>query len=99
MIRKLMFGMVARPPEQPIIIVKAPKGTFRAPWDAAKAVTELRTTLQSDQLDLEVVVMDGDPDKNPKLFGGSAGTSTYVRSVLGTIADPTYAWTPVSLDC
>ena len=87
--------LIARPPDQMILIVKASRGTFRAPWDAARAVEALRAHLPSDQLHLDVVAMDGEPTANPQLFGLSASTA-YVRSALATMANCT--WTPMKLD-
>jgi hypothetical protein len=98
MVRKLLTTLVARPQGDPIVIVQAPRGTFHAPWEAASAIEALRKTLPSDQLHLDIVVMDGEPTKNPKLFASSSDSSTYIRSVLSTIAVPTFMWTPKSLD-
>ncbi len=98
MVRKLLTALLARPQGGPILIMKAPWGTFRAPWEAARAIEALKKTLPSDQLHLDIVVMDGEPTKNPKLFGSSPGSSDYIRSVLATIAAPTLTWTPTALD-
>lgn len=97
MVRNFLTGLIARPPAEPIIILKAPRGTFRAPWDAARAVQTLKERLPSEQLHLDVVVMDGEPTANPKLFGSSPDSSAYVRNVLAELA--THTWTPTALDC
>jgi hypothetical protein len=95
MTHKLMTTLVARPPGEPIIIVKAPRGIFRAPWEAAGAITALRPRLPSEQLHLDVVIMAGEPTEDPKLFG-SPDSSAYIRSALATIA--THTWTPATID-
>jgi hypothetical protein len=96
MVKKLMTTLVARPQHTPIIIVKAPKGTFRAPWDATGVIKVLRTRLPSEQLQWGVVIMDGEPTENPKVFGSSLDSEAYVRSNLKIIAAQT--WTPITLD-
>ena len=72
MVRSLSVGLVDRPDAKPIIIVKAQKDAFRASWEAATAITELRTRLPSEQSELDVVVMVGEPAETPRLYGASA---------------------------
>jgi len=97
MAKNLATSLAARPGADPILLLKAPKGTFHAPWDAARAVEALKMQLPSEKLHLDIVVMDGEPLANPKLFGPSAATA-YIRSILANIAVPTWEWSPTKLD-
>ncbi len=98
MMRNLATSLIKRPDGKLIVVLKAPRGTFRAPWDAARAVAALKARLPSDQLGLDIVAMDGDPSKNPKLFG-SSDASYYIRNALPSIAAHTWPWSPTTLDC
>ncbi|HXL69039.1 MAG TPA: hypothetical protein VN930_09775 [Xanthobacteraceae bacterium] len=79
--------------------MKAPAGTFHAPWEAARAIEVMKATMPSDRLHLGIVVMVGDPAKNPRLFGPSSEATAYVRSVLATIAEAQLTWEPIAVDC
>ncbi|SRR6266852_229883 len=96
MIRNVATILVARPPDQPILVLKARKGTFHAPWDAARAVAALKPRLPSEQLRFDIVVIDGEPSENPKLFGESSNASAYIRAVLASLT--TLPWTASTLD-
>jgi len=98
MLRKFSIALVSRPRGDPILLMRAPWGTFHAPWEAAAAIEALRKNLPSNQLHLDIVVMDGELTKNPKLFGGSSDSSAYIRGVLPSVPNPSLTWTPISLD-
>ncbi|MDP2620364.1 MAG: hypothetical protein Q8P46_09335 [Hyphomicrobiales bacterium] len=74
--------LVERTDGNPILVVKGRRGTFHAPWDAARATSALRTRLPADQLTYDIVVMDGEPGEHPRVYGASPEATAYVRTVL-----------------
>jgi hypothetical protein len=99
MVRHLHTTLIARPGAAPIIVVKASAGTFHAPWEAARAIEAMKATMPAERLHLSIVVMVGDPARNPRLFGSSSDAAAHIRSVLAAIADPGLTWEPIALDC
>jgi hypothetical protein len=59
----------------------------------------MKATMPANRLHLDIVVMVGDPAKNPRLFGPSSEATAYVRGVLAAIADAQVTWEPIAVDC
>ena len=90
MTRTLSTMLVERIDGDPIVVLKGPRGTFHAPWDAARATSALKSRLPAAQLGYDIVVMDGEPNEQPRFFGDSPDATAYVRSALSTLGFGTW---------
>lgn len=86
----LSTRIVERIDGNPIIVAKGRRGTFHAPWDAARATSALKMRLPAEQLEYDIVVMDGEPGDHPRVYGSSPEATAYVRTVLSTLTKGTW---------
>jgi hypothetical protein len=63
-------------------------------WNAEEIAEKARSTLKAGDYSPDIVVMEGEPSDDPKLFGSSSCVS-YIRSILQTLAYST--WNPAVL--
>lgn len=82
--------VVEREEGSPIIVLKGRRGTFHAPWDAARATSALRMRLPAEQLEYDIVVMDGEPTDHPRFYGSSPDATAYIRTVIPTLESGTW---------
>ena len=70
-------------------------GSGQNGWNAEEIAEKARSTLKGGDYSPDIVVMEGEPNDNPKLFGSTSCVS-YIRSILQTLANST--WHPAVLN-
>ena len=78
-----------------IFIFKLAAGYLRNAKQADDIATKAESTLKAGDYRPDIVIMEGEPGANPKLFG-SHSCVTYIRSILPSLAGP--VWRPAILD-
>jgi len=96
MTRQVSTALVRVPDAAPFIVVKLPKGTVHTHLGSEHIINALRKRLPPEQLILEIVVMDGEPSEQPKLFATSHDIEMLVQSILPKLF--TQKWKLAKLD-
>jgi hypothetical protein len=96
MIRDVWTTIVPRPLGEEIFVAKVTKGTAPNKWFAQRVINAVRAKVPLDQIALEVVVMDGEPDEEPTVIGSTPDAGNFVRSVVPQLAG--YRWQLMQLD-
>jgi hypothetical protein len=78
-----------------IHLFKLDRGALESDWEAYQVAAKLSQRLHAPHRFYHVVIMEGEPGENPRLFGPSASVAR-VRSMLGEIAG--HAWAPVHFE-
>jgi hypothetical protein len=86
MMRDVWTTVMPRALGEEIIVAKVAKGTAPNRWLAQRVIDAVRTKVPLDQIALEVVVMDGEPDEQPIVIGSSPDAENFVRSVVPQLA-------------
>ena len=64
-------------------------------WDAEEIAGKARSSLKGGDYVPDIIIMEGEPGDDPKLFGSGASVS-YIRSILPTLGKD--IWRPAVLD-
>ena len=78
-----------------LYIFKLPSGDLQTAQEAEDIAEKVKSNLQGGDYVPDVVVMEGEPGGNPRLFGPRPSVS-YIRSILPSI--PKNVWHPAILD-
>jgi hypothetical protein len=78
-----------------VYIFKLASGSLQNGWKAEDIAEKARSNLKAGDYSPDIVVMEGEPGDNPKLFGSTSCVS-YIRSILQTL--PQGIWHPAVLD-
>jgi hypothetical protein len=78
-----------------VYIFKLSSGTLQTAREADEIAEKARSNLRGGDYVPDVVIMEGEPNSNPKLFGTDPSVS-YIRSVLPRL--PKDAWHSAILD-
>ena len=78
-----------------IHLFKVDRGAIEDDEEANRIATRLRERLFAAHRPPDVVIMEGEPDENPRLFGADESVA-HIRSMLATIAG--HAWAPVQFE-
>ena len=90
MIRDVWTTTVPRLVGEEIIVAKVAKGTAPNKWFAQRVINAVRAKVPLDQIALEVVVMDGEPQEGPTVIGSSPDAGNFIRSIVSQLAS--YRW-------
>ena len=96
MMRDVWTTIVPRPSGKEIFVAKVTRGTAPNSWFAQRVINAVRAKVPLDQIALEVVVMDGEPNEEPTVIGSSPDAGNFVRSVVPQLAS--YRWRLMKLD-
>ena len=78
-----------------IHLFKVDRGTLEDDGAANRIATKLRERLFAAHRPPDVVIMEGEPDENPRLFGADESVA-HVRSMRAAIAG--HSWAPVQFE-
>jgi hypothetical protein len=78
-----------------LYIFKVPSGDLQTVQQAEYIAEKAKSALKGGDYVPDVVVMEGEPNGNPKLFGSRPSVS-YIRSILPSM--PNNVWHPAILD-
>jgi hypothetical protein len=78
-----------------VYIFKLSSGTLQTAREAEEIAEKARSNLRGGDYVPDVVIMEGEPSRNPKLFGTDPSVS-YIRSMLPRL--PKDVWHPAILD-
>ena len=78
-----------------VYIFKLSSGTLEDDRKAEEIAAKAKSTLRGGDYEPEIVVMEGEPANNPKLFGTYSSVS-YMRSILPSLENN--IWHPAALE-
>jgi fructose-1,6-bisphosphatase/sedoheptulose 1,7-bisphosphatase-like protein len=78
-----------------IHLFKVDRGALEDDREADRIATKLRERLFAAHRPPDVVIMEGEPDENPRLFGADESVAQ-IRSMLAAIAG--HGWAPVQFE-
>jgi len=78
-----------------IHLFKVDRGALENDGEARRIAAKLRERLFAAYRPPDVVIMEGEPDENPRLFGADESVAR-IRSMLSAIAR--HAWAPVQFE-
>src|SRR5712692_2129061 len=82
MIRDAWTATVTTRPGEEVIVIKVAKGSARNRGLAQRVINALRAKISLEELNLEVVVLDGEPNEQPSVFGSAVDAEEIVRSIV-----------------
>ena len=85
-----------RPGGSEIIVVKLPEGGVSSRWLAQRIMSAVRSKVSLARMELDVVVVDGEPPDRLAIFGSSFEAESYVRGIASDLNS--YGWQCISLD-
>lgn len=88
--------IVPRPTGTEIIVVKLPNGGASSRWVAGQVINTVRSRVPLERLAWDVVIVNGEPQKQPMVIGSSAEAEAFVRAMLPDLDD--YRWKMMTLD-
>jgi len=91
----MLYDPVRLPNGSRIHLFKVERGALEDDWEAHLIATKLRERLFAAHRPPDVVIMEGEPSENPRLFGTDASVAQ-IRSMLAAIAR--HAWAPVQFE-
>ena len=96
MVRLVWTTVVPRPLGEDIFVAKVPKGAAANRWQAQRIINAVRTKVPIEQIAIEVVVIDGEPNEEPVVIGSAANAEAFVRSMMSELGS--YRWQVTKLD-
>jgi len=78
-----------------VYIFKLSSGALQTAREAEEIAEKARSNLKGGDYVPDIVIMEGEPSSNPKLFGSDPSVS-YIRSILPGL--PKDVWHPAILD-
>ena len=78
-----------------VYIFKLPPRSPQNGWDAEEIAAKARSSLTGGDYVPDIIIMEGEPSDDPKLFGSCPSVS-YIRSILPTLEQD--IWRPAVLD-
>jgi hypothetical protein len=94
--RDALTTTVPRPGGSEIIVVKLPQGGAPSRWLAQRIISVVRSKVSLARMELDVVVLDGEPENQPAMFGSSSAAENFVRGIAPQLNS--WRWQPISLD-
>lgn len=88
--------IVPRPTGTEIIVVKLPNGGASSRWIGRQVINAVRSRVPLERLAWDVVVVNGEPQKQPTVIGSSAEAEAFVRAMLPELDG--YRWKAIALD-
>jgi hypothetical protein len=92
---RMLYDPVRLPNGARIHLFKVDRGSLEDAWEAYRIATKLRERLFAAHRPPDVVIMEGEPDDNPRLFGADESVA-HIRSMLSAIAR--HSWAPVQFE-
>jgi len=92
---RMLYDPVRLPGGARIHLFKVDRGSLEGDWEVDRIATKLRERLFAAHRPPDVVIMEGEPDENPRLFGRDESVA-HIRSMLAAIAQ--HAWAPVHFE-
>jgi hypothetical protein len=92
---RMSYDPVRLPNGIRIHLFKVDRGALESDEEANRIAIKLRERLFAAHRPPDVVIMEGEPDDNPRLFGAYESVA-HIRSMLSAIARHT--WAPVELE-
>ena len=78
-----------------IHLFKLDRGALEDDWEAYRIAERMKARLGTATRLPDVVIMEGEPTENPRLFGASQSVAR-IRAMLAAIAQ--HAWAPATLE-
>ena len=94
--REALTTTVPRPGGSEIIVVKLLEGGVSSRWLAQRIMSAVRSKVSLSRMELDVVVLDGEPQTQPAIFGSSSDAENYVRGLVSEMNS--YRWQKISLN-
>ena len=91
----MLYDPVRLPSGARIHLFKVDRGALEDDWEADRIAAKLRERLFAAHRSPDVVIMEGEPDQNPRLFGADQSVAQ-IRSMLSAIAR--HSWAPVQFE-
>ncbi len=91
----ISYDPVRLPDGTRIHLFKLDRGALEGDWEAHEIAARLRERLFAAHPPPDVVIMEGEPTENPRLFGAGESVAR-IRSMLPAIAR--HSWAPVGLE-
>jgi hypothetical protein len=92
---RMSYDPVRLPNGARIHLFKVDRGSLEGEWEADRIATKLRERLFAARRPPDVVIMEGEPDEDPRLFGTDESVAQ-IRSMLSAIAQ--HSWAPVQFE-
>ena len=92
---RMSYDPVRLPNGARIHLFKVDRGSLEGEWEASRIATKLRERLFAAHRPPDVVIMEGEPNEDPRLFGTDESVA-HIRSMLSAIAQ--HAWAPVQFE-
>ena len=92
---RMLYNPVRLPNGARIHLFKVERGALEGDWEAHRIAAKLRERLFAAYRPPNVVIMEGEPDENPRLFGTDESVAQ-IRSMLAAIAG--HLWAPVQFE-
>jgi hypothetical protein len=92
---RMLYDPIRLPNGARIHLFKVDRGALEDDWEAYLIATKLRERLFAARRPPDVVIMEGEPQENPRLFGADDSVAQ-IRSMLSAIAQ--HSWAPVQFE-
>jgi hypothetical protein len=92
---RMLYDPVRLPGGARIHLFKVDRGALEGDGEAHRIATKLRERLFAAHRPPAVVIMEGEPGENPRLFG-AADAVAQIRSMMSAIAQ--HSWAPVQFE-
>jgi hypothetical protein len=92
---RMSYDPVRLPNGARIHLFKVDRGSLEGEREAHRIATKLRERLFAAHRPPDVVIMEGEPGENPRLFGTDESVAQ-IRSMLSAIAQ--HLWAPVQFE-
>jgi hypothetical protein len=92
---RMSYDPVRLPNGARIHLFKVDRGSLEGEREAHRIATKLRERLFAAHRPPDVVIMEGEPGENPRLFGTDESVAQ-IRSMLSAIAQ--HSWAPVQFE-
>jgi hypothetical protein len=92
---RMLYDPIRLPDGARIHLFKVDRGALEDDREADRIATRLRERLFAIHRPPDVVIMEGEPHENPRLFGADESVA-HIRAMLSAIAQ--HAWAPVQFE-
>ena len=92
---RMLYHPVRLPNGARIHLFKVDRGALDGDGEANRIAIKLSERLFAAHRPPDIVIMEGEPDENPRLFGADDSVA-HIRSILSAIAQ--HAWAPVQFE-
>ena len=92
---RMLYDPICLADGKRIHLFKLDRGALGSNWEAYEIAARLSARLYVPHRDSDVVIMEGEPGENPRLFGRGKSVER-IRAMLAEIAE--HAWAPVQFE-